>query len=79
MKYLTVLVHYEFKIAMCQESTRRAPPPDQWVGFRGEGGGGGEWLGAGKEIWSTLRADVSKYRPEVYKSEKSKILKKFTK
>ena len=23
-----------------------------------------------------LRADVSKYRPEVYKSEKSKILKK---
>ena len=26
-----------------------------------------------------LTADVSKYRPEVYKSEKSKILKKFTK
>ena len=26
-----------------------------------------------------LRAYVSKYRPEVYKSEKSKILKKFTK
>ena len=27
----------------------------------------------------TLRADVSKYRPEVYKSEKSKILKKIHK
>ena len=26
-----------------------------------------------------LRADVSKYRPEVYKSEKSKILKKIRK
>ena len=26
-----------------------------------------------------LRADVSKYRPEVYKSEKSKILKKLHK
>jgi len=26
-----------------------------------------------------LRADVSKYRPEVYKSEKSKILKKIHK
>ena len=26
-----------------------------------------------------LRADVSKYQPEVYKSEKSKILKKFHK
>ena len=26
-----------------------------------------------------LRADVSKYRPEVYKSEKSKILKKIQK
>ena len=25
--------------------------------------------------FSSLRADVSKYRPEVYKSEKSKILK----
>ena len=35
----------------------------------------------GKELhrlW-LLRADVSKYRPEVYNSEKSKILKKFTK
>ena len=28
---------------------------------------------------SDLRADVSKYRPEVYKSEKSKILKKIHK
>ena len=28
---------------------------------------------------SYLRADVSKYRPEVYKSEKSKILKKIYK
>ena len=28
---------------------------------------------------SQLRADVSKYRPEVYKSEKSKILKKIHK
>ena len=28
-------------------------------------------------MFSYLRADVSKYRPEVYKSEKSKILKKF--
>ena len=27
----------------------------------------------------SLRADVSKYRPEVYKSEKSKILKKIHK
>ena len=27
----------------------------------------------------TLRADVSKYRPEVYKSDKSKILKKIDK
>ena len=30
-------------------------------------------------LWKHLRADVSKYQPEVYKSEKSKILKKFTK
>ena len=29
--------------------------------------------------WNYLRADVSKYRPEVYKSEKSKILKKIDK
>ena len=29
-----------------------------------------------KVILKSLRADVSKYRPEVYKSEKSKILKK---
>ena len=29
--------------------------------------------------WLLLRADVSKYRPEVYKSEKSKILKKIHK
>ena len=29
--------------------------------------------------WSDLRADVSKYRPEVYKSENSKILKKIRK
>ena len=28
---------------------------------------------------ATLRADVSKYRPEVYKSEKSKILQKIHK
>ena len=28
---------------------------------------------------NVLRADVSKYRPEVYKSEKSKILKKIRK
>ena len=28
---------------------------------------------------NALRADVSKYRPEVYKSEKSKILKKIHK
>ena len=28
---------------------------------------------------SSLRADVSKYQPEVYKSEKSKILKKINK
>ena len=31
------------------------------------------------EFNKTLRADVSKYRPEVYKSEKSKILKKIHK
>ena len=30
-------------------------------------------------ISERLRADVSKYRPEVYKSEKSKILKKIHK
>ena len=29
-----------------------------------------------KLLLGYLRADVSKYRPEVYKSEKSKILKK---
>ena len=29
--------------------------------------------------WLLLREDVSKYRPEVYKSEKSKILKKIHK
>ena len=29
--------------------------------------------------YDTLRADLSKYRPEVYKSEKSKILKKIHK
>ena len=28
------------------------------------------------QIVQYLRADVSKYRPDVYKSEKSKILKK---
>ena len=36
-----------------------------------------------EKIWDVkrgvLRADVSKYRPEVYKSEKSKILKKIHK
>ena len=32
-----------------------------------------------KEWGTLLRADVSKYRPEVYKSEKSKILKKIHK
>ena len=31
-----------------------------------------------KNVWC-LRADVSKHRPEVYKSEKSKILKKIHK
>ena len=31
------------------------------------------------ECVNFLRADVSKYRPEVYKSEKSKILKKIHK
>ena len=31
---------------------------------------------SGKERIQTLRADVSKYRPEVYKTENSKILKK---
>ena len=30
-------------------------------------------------VKSSLRADVSKYRPEVYKSENSKILKKIHK
>ena len=30
-------------------------------------------------FFSYLRADVSKYRPEVYKTEKSKILKKIHK
>ena len=30
-------------------------------------------------VVNPLRADVSKYRPEVYKSEKSKILKKIHK
>ena len=30
-------------------------------------------------VFDVLRADVSKYRPEVYKSEKSKILKKIHK
>ena len=30
-------------------------------------------------IIKSLRADVSKYRPEVYKTEKSKILKKIHK
>ena len=30
-------------------------------------------------LHAVLRADVSKYRPEVYKSEKSKILKKILK
>ena len=32
-----------------------------------------------KQIVQALRADVSNYRPEVYKSEKSKILKKIHK
>ena len=32
-----------------------------------------------KRFVKHLRADVSKYRPEVYKSEKSKILKKIHK
>ena len=31
------------------------------------------------KVTTFLRADVSKYRPEVYKSEKSKILKKIHK
>ena len=30
-------------------------------------------------LLGTLRADVNKYRPEVYKTEKSKILKKIHK
>ena len=32
-----------------------------------------------ESVYKFLRADVSKYRPEVYKSEKSKILKKIHK
>ena len=32
-----------------------------------------------KGTFSLLRADVSKYRPKVYKSEESKILKKIHK
>ena len=32
-----------------------------------------------KAMGAPLRADVSKYRPEVYKSEKSKTLKKIHK
>ena len=31
------------------------------------------------EYWSNLRADVSKYRPEVYKSKNRKFSNKFTK
>ena len=31
------------------------------------------------DLCALLRADVSKYRPEVYKNEKSKILKKIHK
>ena len=50
MKYLSLF--YEFKIAICQESTRHTPPQDQWAGSRVEGGG--EWLGVGKEIWRAL-------------------------
>ena len=34
---------------------------------------------AQKDYLAVLRADVSKYRPEVYKSEKSKIIKKILK
>ena len=39
------------------------------------------WLPVAKqlEVRDILRADVSKYRPEVYKSEKSTILKKIHK
>ena len=42
---------------------------------------GWENIIAGKSLGfcGFLRADVSKYRPEVYKSEKSKILKKIHK
>ena len=32
-----------------------------------------------ESVYKFLRADVSKYRPVVYKSEKSKILKKINK
>ena len=35
--------------------------------------------GSSRSTLYYLRADVSKYRPEVYKSEKSKILKKIHK
>ena len=31
------------------------------------------------KVFNPFRADVSKYRPKVYKSEKSKILKKLHK
>ena len=39
----------------------------------------GDHLAGGSFMEKALRADVSKYRPEVYKSEKSKILKKIHK
>ena len=37
------------------------------------------WISCIECFEKNLRADVSKYRPEVYKSEKSKILKKIHK
>ena len=37
------------------------------------------WISCIECFEKNLRADVSKYRPEVYKSEKSKILQKIHK
>ena len=53
--------------------------------MKAKNGGRGSGRGVGEGYFllfcshSSLRADVSKYRPEVYKTEKSKILKKLHK
>ena len=47
-------LHYEFKIAMCQQCVHHLGTASGPGSRLSGGGGGGKWLGVGKEIWGAL-------------------------